>query len=158
MPDQKPRYTKSELNALAVFALDYYQQGKVAQAERMYKRLVIAEDSVYSFYGYAGLGAIALNQDPPRLDDACTHLTIAADLNPKDTSVHTNLGEVFLRQKKFTEAASELQKAVDLDPETRDPGANRARALLTALKALQDEAEKPSATPQAEAGESSATT
>ena len=78
-------------------------------------------------------------------------------MNPKDPSVHTNLGEVFLRQKKFTEAASELQKAVDLDPEKRDPGANRARALLTALKALQDEAEKPSATPQAEAGESSAT-
>jgi tetratricopeptide (TPR) repeat protein len=158
MPDKKPRYTKSELNALAVFALDYHQQGKVAQAETMYKGLVTAEDSVYSFYGYAGLGVIALNQDPPRLEDACTHLTKATDLNPKDTSVHTNLGEVFLRQKKFTEAASELQKAVDLDPGKRDPGANRARALLVALNALQDEAEKASATPQAEAGESSATT
>jgi tetratricopeptide (TPR) repeat protein len=135
----KLNFTKEQLNAIALYALDYYTQGKVAEAETMFKGLVIADNS---FYGYAGLGAIALNQDPPKLDDAQGYLAIAADLRPEDPSVHTNLGEVFLHQRKFREAADEFQKAIDLDPEKRDPAANRARAMTAGLKAVAAEYQK----------------
>jgi Tfp pilus assembly protein PilF len=135
----KPSFTKEQLNAITLYALDYYRQGKIAEAETMFKGLVIADNS---FYGYAGLGAIALNQDPPNLEDANTYLSIAVELKPDDPSVHTNLGEVFLRSRKFKEAAEEFQKAIDLDPEKRDPAANRARAISAGLKTVAAEYQK----------------
>jgi tetratricopeptide (TPR) repeat protein len=133
MPETKLHFTKDQLNSIALFALDYYRQGKVSEAETMFKGLVIADNS---FYGYAGLGAIALSQDPPRLEDAFTYLSIATDMKPEDPSAHANLGEVLLRQSKFQEAAGQFQKAIELDPQGHDAGANRARAMLAGLQLM----------------------
>jgi Tfp pilus assembly protein PilF len=46
--------------------------------------------------------------------------------------VHANLGETLLRQAKF-DAAAEFEKALKLDPQERDPGANRARAIVQGM-------------------------
>ena len=123
--------TKGQCASLAILGLNLYQQGKIADAQVIFQGL--ASDD--SFYGYAGLGAVALSKEPPELDEAQRNLSRAAELNPNDPSVHTNLGEVYLHQKKFAEAGSELQKALDLDREKRDPSANRARALMLTLPA-----------------------
>jgi Flp pilus assembly protein TadD len=82
------------------------------------------------------MGAIALAKEPPELGEAEKFLTVAVQLNPNDPSVRANLGEVFIHQKKFSEAAAELQKALELDPQKRDRGVNRARAILRAIQQM----------------------
>jgi tetratricopeptide (TPR) repeat protein len=62
----------------------------------------------------------------------------AIRLNPKEIAAYVNRGEVFLRQGKILEAARDFKRAVDLDPENRDPLTRRARLLAAAaLQALE---------------------
>ena len=91
---------------------------------------MVASDS---YYGYAGLGAVALTKDPPDLDGAIANLTIATEMKPDSATLHANLGEALLRQRKLTESAAEFRKAIELDPEKKDAGANRARAIIECL-------------------------
>src|SRR5262249_55062085 len=103
---------------------------KANDAETLFSGLISIDKDNY--YGYAGLGALALAQE--KLDEAVQHLAKAAEINPEDSSVHANLGEAYLRQAKFDEAAAEFTKALELDPDERDPGANRARAILDGME------------------------
>jgi tetratricopeptide (TPR) repeat protein len=123
----------SELQVQGFAALGYnlYQQGQLKEAEKLF-RGVTAFDSK-SYLGYAGLGAVALATKPPNLDAAYTNLTKALELKPTDASVQANLGEVLLRQGKLEEAKKHLERAFQLDPGHNDPGANRARALVSGL-------------------------
>src|SRR5438477_12900252 len=43
-----------------------------------------------------------------------------------------NRGEVYLRESQIHEAAQDFKKAVDLDPENKDPLSHRARILAAA--------------------------
>lgn len=131
-------YTREQLNSIATLGFNFYKEGKLDDAQIMFKGLIVADNS---FYGWAGMGAIALCKEPPELEKAQTFLSIAVKLNPDDASVHTNLGEVYLRQHNIEQATAEFHKALDLDPERRDPGANRARAILNGLKNLIPEPE-----------------
>lgn len=139
MPQTKSILTDEQVRYLATVGFNLYQQGKTEDAKIMFKGLVAANDS---YYGYAGLGAIALAQNPPELDVAFENLKKAEERNPDDPTVHANIGEVFLHRAKFEDAAAEFHKALDLDPEKRDAGANRARALIAALSTVAREIEK----------------
>jgi Flp pilus assembly protein TadD len=70
-----------------------------------------------------------------KLDEALDYLQTAVRLNPEDPTVHANLGETLLRKAQFNEAAIEFEKALKLDPDDRDPGANRARGILQGMQA-----------------------
>lgn len=131
-------YSREQLTSIATLGFNFYNEGKLDDAQIIFKGLIVADNS---FYGWAGMGAIALCKEPPELEKAQTFLSIAVKLNPNDASVHTNLGEVHLRQNNIEQAAAEFQKALDLDPERRDPGANRARAILNGLKQVTAEPE-----------------
>lgn len=121
----------TQLQAIAAVGYNLVQTGKLREAETIFRGL-IATDSK-SYYGYAGLGAVLLSTTPADLTGAVENLTKAAQLNPKDASVQANLGEALLRQAKFDESATVLKKAIELDPDQKDPGANRARALVSGL-------------------------
>lgn len=139
MPETKSILTNDQVRYLASVGFNLYEQGKTEDAKTMFNGLVAANDS---YYGYAGLGAIALAQNPPELDVAFENLKKAEERNPDDPTVHANIGEVFLRRVKFEDAAAEFHKAFELDPEKRDAGANRARALIAALSSVAHEIEK----------------
>jgi tetratricopeptide (TPR) repeat protein len=124
----------TQIQALAALGYNAYQQGKLDDAETLFRGVVALQDS--SYLGHAGLGAIALAKRPPDLDTAFTHLSRAAELNPNDASVQANLGEVLLRQGKVEEAKKHLEAAFKLDPGHNDPGANRARAIVGGLDML----------------------
>jgi tetratricopeptide (TPR) repeat protein len=130
---------EEQIKAIATLGLNYYEQGQTEKARIMFEGLIATTGT---YYGYAGMGAIALAQEPPQLDEAYAWLSKAAELNPNDPSVHANLGEVLLRQAKFDAAAAEFHKSLALDPEKRDPGANRARALISALLIVTGELRK----------------
>jgi Flp pilus assembly protein TadD len=92
-----------------------------------------------SWYGYAGLGAVALAKQPADLTTAHENLSKAAELNPTDATIQANLGEVLVRQAKFEDAAKHFKKALELDPQQTDPGVNRARAIIAGLTTIANE-------------------
>ena len=73
-------------------------------------------------------------------------------MNPKDPTVRANLGETLLRKAQFNEAAKEFEKALELDPDERDPGANRARAIIEGMQVVISEVERLTKTAEAGAG------
>ena len=137
-----PTLTLTEQQTAAIAALGYnlYEQGKMSEATTVFNGLVAIDPGNY--IGYAGLGAVALASEPPQLDLAVANLREAARLNSKDPTVQANLGEALLRQAKFEEAAGAFEKALELDPEEEDAGANRARAILDGMEIVIEEVQK----------------
>jgi len=132
--------TETQLTAIAALGYNKYQQGRLEDAETMF-RGVAALDSK-SYFGYAGLGAIALAKRPPDLETALSNLSKAVELKPDDATIQANLGEVLLRQGKVEQAKPYLEKAFQLDPGHKDAGVNRARAIVKGLDLVVKEAEK----------------
>lgn len=129
---------KDQVDAMAVLGFQLYDQGRNDEARAIFEGLIALDSR--SYFGYAGLGALALAEE--KLDEADTNLRKAIELKPEDPTVHANLGEVLLRQGKFEEAAAEFDKALELDPEEEDPGANRARAILDGMEVVINEVQR----------------
>lgn len=132
-----------ELSAAAALAANLYEQGRNAEARAIFEGLVALDPGLY--LGYAGLGAIDLIEE--RLESALPNLTRAVELNPRDPSVQSNLGECLLRTGTFADASRCFESALRLDPRQADSGANRARAIIAALKQATTAANPPSARP-----------
>lgn len=133
-----PQVTDTQFQSIAALALNFYQQGKLKQAETIFGGLQQINPKLY--YTYAGLGAIALAKQPIDLNAAYTNLSKAAEMNPNDASVQANLGEALLRLGKLEEAKPHFEKAFQLDPGHNDPGANRARAIVSGLSIIANQA------------------
>lgn len=146
---EQQRVIDSQFEAIVALAFNYYQQGKLQEAETIFRGLQLINPK--SYYSYAALGAIALARKPADLDEAQQNLSRAAELNPEDPSVQANLGEVLLRRAKFDEAAKYFKRALELDPKQTDPGANRARAIISGLSSVATEIQRLSASKQAAA-------
>jgi tetratricopeptide (TPR) repeat protein len=129
---------KRELDAIEVLGFLLYQQGRNAEAETIFKGLIALDKRLYQ--GFAGMGALALAER--KLDEAAGWLGQAVERNPNDPTVHANLGETYLRMGKFEPASAAFEKAFKLDPQQKDPGANRARAMLAGIKAVIEEMRK----------------
>jgi tetratricopeptide (TPR) repeat protein len=119
----------SELTAAATLAANLYEQGRIAEARAMFEGLTALDRRFY--LGYAGLGVIELIEG--HLELALRNLTCAAELNPGDASVQSNLGQVLLKCSEYAKARRCFERAIALDPRCEDPGANRARAILQGL-------------------------
>jgi cytochrome c-type biogenesis protein CcmH/NrfG len=124
-----------QLQAIAVIGYNSYEQGKIDEAEEIFQGLIALDSTEY--FGYAGLGAIELSRG--NVDSAHGHLSNALQRHPDEPTVLSNFGEVLLRQGKAEEAATAFQKALALDPDGRDPGANRARAILQGMNVVLQE-------------------
>ncbi len=124
-----------QVQAIAAIGYTSYEQGKIEEAEEIFQGLIALDSTKY--FGYAGLGAIALSRGD--VEAAHEHLSAALARNPDEPTVLSNLGEVLLRQGKAEEAAAAFQKALTLDPDGRDPGANRARAILQGMNLVLQE-------------------
>jgi tetratricopeptide (TPR) repeat protein len=131
---------EAKIQGLAVLGYNQYQQGKLNDAAILFRSVTALDKG--SYLGYAGLGAVAMASNPPDLDTAYANLSKAEELKPDDATIQANLGEVLLRQGKIDEAKAHLEKAFQLDPERKDRGANRARALVSALDLVVKQAEK----------------
>jgi Flp pilus assembly protein TadD len=83
------------------------------------------------YIGHAGLGAVAMVEE--KYKESYASLAKAATMKPADATLFSNIGEVMLRLGYREEADQILRFAVKLDAEGKDPGANRARAMLLGL-------------------------
>jgi Flp pilus assembly protein TadD len=132
--------TDTQVKAIMAIGYNQYQQGKLKDAETIFRGVTSLDGK--SYMGWAGLGAVALARKPPDLTTAFDSLTKAAELKPDDGTIQANLGEVLLRQGKVEEAKTHLEKAFQSDPNHKDPGVNRARAIVSGLNTIVQEVEK----------------
>ena len=103
----------------------FYENGKFSEAQKIFEGLLILDTR--NPFVHAMLGSIYQKQDQFEL--AFQHYSRAIQSFPKDIGSLVNRGEIFLRFGKFKEAAADFKAAVDLDPEQKNPFANRARLL-----------------------------
>lgn len=115
----------------------FYNQGKYAEAETIFKGLVTLNTKVA--YYHTALGSIYEAQE--KYDEALEEFNKATQIDGNDICALVNRGEIRLRKGKVLEAAEDFQKAITLDDEkvakqkekkekpTPDPAAQRARAL-----------------------------
>jgi tetratricopeptide (TPR) repeat protein len=120
--------TAQEMLAMALMGYQLYEQGRYDKAQIIFEGL-IALDPRESYY-YTALGAVYLAGD--NLPMAQKLLSAAIRTNPHDLAAHVNRGEVHLRQGQVLEAAQDFKRAVELDPQQKDPISQRARLLATA--------------------------
>jgi Flp pilus assembly protein TadD len=121
--------SKKDLDSLEVLGFLLFEQGREKDAETIFSGLAALDSRRHT--GFAGMGALALVEQ--KIGDAVKWLRDAVERNPNDPTVRANLGEALLKEGKFEEAAAEFEKALLLDPEGKDPGANRARAILSGM-------------------------
>ncbi len=139
-PAQVFGVTDDQIKAIVALGYNNYQQGKLDAAYKLFRGA--ATFNPKSYLGFAGAGAVALARKPADLDAAFENLSKAAELNPNDATILANLGEVLLRQGKINEAKEPLEKAFSLDTDRKDPGVNRARALVATLDTIVKEAQR----------------
>lgn len=125
---QQEGTTGPELLERAMEGFQLYEEGNYADARLIFEELCEA-DPREAYYRTA-LGAICLAED--ELDPALENFDHALRLNAKDSSALVNRGEVHLRLGNVMEAAQDFARAVDLDPENKDPLTLRARLLAAA--------------------------
>jgi tetratricopeptide (TPR) repeat protein len=117
-----------ELLERAMEGFRLYEEGDYPEARLIFEELA-QQDPLEAYYRTA-LGAILLAED--ELDAALEAFDEALKLNPKDSAALVNRGEVHLRLGNILEAAQDFARAVDLDPENKDPLTMRARLLAAA--------------------------
>ena len=123
-----------EMLEMAVVGYSMYEQGRYEDARVIFSGLC-ALDPKEGYYRTA-LGAVFLALDDLRRAEESFNRAIR--LNDREIASYVNRGEVYLRQGKILEAAKDFKRAVDLDPQSRDPITQRARVLAAAaLKTLE---------------------
>jgi tetratricopeptide (TPR) repeat protein len=118
-----------------VQALQLHQSGRTADAERLYRSILIQDPKNLDAHHLLGLLLHQMN----RPEQAVEHLRRAVDLNPNIAETHNNLGIVYRMQGKYADAESLFRRALTIRPEYVDARQNMGRVFR--LQGRHDEAE-----------------
>ena len=118
------RATDAEL-ALRQGALQHYQAGRFAEADRLYKQLIRSSPSDADALFQYGV----LKGQVGEFDPAEKYLTRAAALRPREAAFHHALGLVRMRQRRFADAIACQDRALALDPSNLGALLGRGEAL-----------------------------
>ena len=124
--------------ALAVFARELVEQGRVDDAQTLLEGLVVLDPQ--NGYLHTCLGAIYMQKNFN--DAALVEFAYALRQDEEDIAAHTYLGEIYLEEGDMQSSVKHLQAAVDLDPDARDPYANRARTLAALVATVAKEVQE----------------
>ncbi|HSU66022.1 MAG TPA: tetratricopeptide repeat protein, partial [Tepidisphaeraceae bacterium] len=106
-------------------ALRQHQRGDLAEAERLYRRVLnISPDHSFALHGLGILARIA-----GRPDEAVGLIRRAISLRPEVAEYHTNLGNALLEMGQAANAIAAHQQAIALDPKLPQAHNNLAKAL-----------------------------
>jgi len=114
-----------DILALALVAQQLAQQGQLEEAQRLLEGLVAVDPT--NPYLHTCLGTVYMQREMK--EEARAAFGVALAFNPEDIVAHTYAGELALEAGEVEAAVQHFQKAVELDPEGKDPFANRARIL-----------------------------
>lgn len=104
---------------------NFFTQGRLQEAKSIFEGLSLLDPDTP--YVNCVLGAIY--QRLGKNDLAIVRYSHAIKLFPHDIVALTNRAEIYLSEGKFVEAAADLKKVIELDPENKNVSANRARLL-----------------------------
>lgn len=124
--------------ALAVYARELADQGRLDDAQTLLEGLVVLEPQ--NGYLHTCLGALYMQKGFH--DAARAEFLYALAHNGDDTAANTYLGELHIDAGNLEAAVDYLRRAVELDPEARDPYANRARTLAAMVATIAREVEQ----------------
>lgn len=129
---------EEQILALAVFARELVEQGRVDDAQTLLEGLVVLDPQ--NGYLHTCLGAIYMQKGFN--DAAMAEFLYALKQDDSDVAAATYLGELYLDAGDLESSVKYLQIAVDLDPEGRDPYANRARTLAALVATIAREVQE----------------
>jgi len=104
------------INQAIELANNFQNEGKLDQAEHIYKELLKLLPNNASIYYNLGI----IFQDKVQLDDAMTYYMKALQLNPSLVDAYYNLGTVLRDQGRIEDAKTFYQKTIQLDPKNID--------------------------------------
>jgi protein O-GlcNAc transferase len=107
-------------------AMALHQLGKLAEAERIYREVLLQQPN--HFDALHLLGVIALQTR--HLDQALDLIGKAIGLNASVAAAHNNLGKALLDLKRPQEALASFDKAIALEPDFAMAHNNRGTALI----------------------------
>lgn len=115
-----------ELYAISSQAYHLFLQGKSEPARVLFEGLVTVDPR--NAYYYRALGAIYWRLKEP--SSALRQFTYAIRVAPKEISSYINRAEVYVAQKNFKLARSDLQFAISTAAASEAALVNKARAML----------------------------
>jgi tetratricopeptide (TPR) repeat protein len=121
------------MKSLAEYAYLLYEQGKYETSKLIFEALSVANSSDPNFQKMLG----SIYQIQEKWDAAYYHYTQSLKLSPNDIFVIANRGETLIQMQRPREAAEDLKRAIQLDPDSSNPVGRRARILLTNLSNVQ---------------------
>jgi tetratricopeptide (TPR) repeat protein len=95
------------------FALAHHRDGRLVEAEGIYRRVISQQPS--NAQALSLLGAVALQTG--RLPLAVDLIGRAVAANPQVASYHCNLGEAYRRMDKAADAIAAFERAIELSPD-----------------------------------------
>ena len=122
--------TKQEQYQMAEVGYSYVTSGKLDDAETVFEGLIALDP--FDAYFHTALGSIAQQRD--QHDEAEKRYSRALEINPFFATAMANRGEVRVVQGRLAEGAEDLIRAVQSDPEAKEPATVRARATLNVLR------------------------
>jgi tetratricopeptide (TPR) repeat protein len=130
--------TQRQEAALMSLGYSLYSAGRLEDATKILEGMASLDNRIAYVFGLLG----AIFQKKQDYATSIDRYTEALKLEPNNIYYLTNRGEILLREGKFPQAASDLIKAIESDPEEKHPAANRARLLVAltqdAAKALKE--------------------
>jgi tetratricopeptide (TPR) repeat protein len=106
-------------------ALKYHQNGRLDEAEKLYRRMLEMDPNHADSWNLLGVVAYQTN----RYESASNLIRNAIRIDKKNASFHSNLGLVLQAQKKWDEAVARYKRALTLMPDYAEAHYNLANAL-----------------------------
>jgi tetratricopeptide (TPR) repeat protein len=145
------KYQKGELRFTELFNIDpeqiasllqcgynFFSHGKLDDAKILFEGMAV----LYPGNPYVHTILGALYQKMENYPLAIDHYSLGIRFFPQDITALTNRGEIYLMLGKFQEAADDLKKVIELDPQANHPSTIRARLLVTIATELLESARK----------------
>jgi Flp pilus assembly protein TadD len=122
--------SKQEQYQIAEVGYSYLTSSKLDKAKVVFEGLVALDP--YDAYFHTALGSIAQQSGDDA--EAEARYSRALEINPFSPAALANRGEIRLMSGRLLDGAQDLLRAVEEDPNGREPATIRARATLQAVR------------------------
>ncbi len=136
-PHRPSPATGGEFTVRAAFkaAVEHYQAGRPAQAERLYRKILSLQPD--NAAAYNNLGIALMKQG--RSDEAIACYRRALAIDPGGAETHNALGDAFKDRERLEEATASYRRALEIDPDSADTH-HRLALALTGQRKLEEAA------------------
>jgi len=128
-----PQSVASNLAQALEQAVALHRQGDLAQAEKIYARILKSRRDHFDALHLLGL----LKHQAGKAGEAYRLITAALAVNPRSADARANLGLVLHALKRDADALASFDQALALDPDHREALNNRGTALLNLGRAAE---------------------